>query len=36
VIGDLQYDRKGDVSNAKYVFYIWDNGEYKEIPGLGS
>jgi branched-chain amino acid transport system substrate-binding protein len=36
VIGDLQYDRKGDVSNAKYVFYIWDNGEYKEINAPGS
>ncbi|MFO0294827.1 MAG: branched-chain amino acid ABC transporter substrate-binding protein [Rhodospirillales bacterium] len=36
VLGDLQYDRKGDVSNAKYVFYIWDNGEYKEIPNMGS
>ncbi len=30
VIGDLQYDNKGDVSNSKYVFYIWDNGEYHE------
>jgi branched-chain amino acid transport system substrate-binding protein len=30
VIGDLQYDQKGDVSNSKYVFYIWDNGEYHE------
>jgi branched-chain amino acid transport system substrate-binding protein len=30
VIGDLQYDGKGDVSNSKYVFYIWDNGEYHE------
>jgi branched-chain amino acid transport system substrate-binding protein len=36
VLGDLQYDRKGDVSNAKYVFYIWDNGEYREIPNMGS
>ena len=26
----------GGHSNGKYVFYIWDNGEYKEIPGLGS
>jgi branched-chain amino acid transport system substrate-binding protein len=36
VLGDLQYDKKGDVSNAKYVFYIWDNGEYKEVPNMGS
>jgi branched-chain amino acid transport system substrate-binding protein len=36
VIGDLQYDKKGDVSNAKYVFYIWDNGEYREEASLGS
>ncbi|MBL8702502.1 MAG: branched-chain amino acid ABC transporter substrate-binding protein [Alphaproteobacteria bacterium] len=34
VIGDLQYDKKGDVSNSKYVFYIWNNGEYKEEPSL--
>jgi branched-chain amino acid transport system substrate-binding protein len=35
VIGDLQYDKKGDVSNSKYVFYIWNNGEYKEEPSIG-
>ncbi len=34
VLGDLQYDKKGDVSNSKYVFYIWNNGEYKEEPSL--
>lgn len=34
VIGDLQYDKKGDVSNSEYVFYIWNNGEYKEEPSL--
>jgi branched-chain amino acid transport system substrate-binding protein len=34
VIGDLQYDKKGDVSNSKYVFYIWNNGEYKEEPSI--
>jgi len=32
VIGDLKYDDKGDVSNSKYVFYIWSKGEYKERP----
>jgi branched-chain amino acid transport system substrate-binding protein len=34
VIGELQYDKKGDVANSKYVFYIWNNGEYKEEPSL--
>jgi branched-chain amino acid transport system substrate-binding protein len=31
IIGDLQYDNKGDVSNSKYVFYIWKNGNYAEM-----
>jgi branched-chain amino acid transport system substrate-binding protein len=31
VIGDLKYDNKGDVSNSKYVFYIWKNGQYAEM-----
>jgi branched-chain amino acid transport system substrate-binding protein len=35
VIGDLQYDNKGDVSNSVYVWYIWDNGEYHETK-IGS
>jgi branched-chain amino acid transport system substrate-binding protein len=31
IIGDLQYDNKGDVSNSKYVFFIWKNGNYTEM-----
>jgi branched-chain amino acid transport system substrate-binding protein len=30
IIGDLQYDNKGDVSNSQYVFFIWKNGQYAE------
>ena len=31
IIGDLQYDNKGDVSNSQYVFFIWKNGQYAEM-----
>jgi len=31
VIGELQYDSKGDVSNSKYVLFIWRNGRYAEM-----
>jgi branched-chain amino acid transport system substrate-binding protein len=31
IIGNLQYDNKGDVSNSEYVFYIWKNGTYGEM-----
>jgi branched-chain amino acid transport system substrate-binding protein len=31
VIGNLQFDAKGDVSNSKYVFFVWKNGQYSEI-----
>ena len=30
VIGNLQYDNKGDISNAQYVLYSWKDGDYKE------
>ncbi len=32
VIGDLAFDAKGDVKNAKYVWYKWSNGKYAELP----
>jgi branched-chain amino acid transport system substrate-binding protein len=32
VIGDLSFDAKGDVKNAKYVWYKWHNGKYDEVP----
>jgi branched-chain amino acid transport system substrate-binding protein len=31
VIGDLKYDNKGDVTNSRYVFYVWKNGNYAEM-----
>ena len=33
VIGKLTYDKKGDVSNSKYVFYVFSDGKYAEKPG---
>jgi branched-chain amino acid transport system substrate-binding protein len=32
VIGDLSFDAKGDVKNAKYVWYKWSDGKYAEVP----
>lgn len=31
VLGTLQYDDKGDVSNSKYVWYKWHDGKYAEM-----
>jgi branched-chain amino acid transport system substrate-binding protein len=31
VIGPLTWDKKGDVTDAKYVFYVWKNGTYAEM-----
>jgi branched-chain amino acid transport system substrate-binding protein len=31
VIGPLSWDKKGDVTDPKYVFYIWKNGTYAEM-----
>jgi branched-chain amino acid transport system substrate-binding protein len=31
VIGPLSWDKKGDVTNPKYVFYIWKNGTYTQM-----
>jgi branched-chain amino acid transport system substrate-binding protein len=31
VVGPLTWDKKGDVTNPKYVFYIWKNGSYAEM-----
>lgn len=31
VVGQLTWDKKGDVVNPKYVFYVWKNGTYAEI-----
>jgi branched-chain amino acid transport system substrate-binding protein len=31
VIGKLSFDEKGDVKNASYVWYIWEDGNYAEL-----
>jgi branched-chain amino acid transport system substrate-binding protein len=31
VIGPLQWNEKGDVTDPKYVFYIWKDGKYAEM-----
>jgi branched-chain amino acid transport system substrate-binding protein len=31
VIGPLSWDKKGDVINPKYVFYVWKDGKYSEM-----
>ena len=30
VLGDISYDSKGDVKSAKYVWYVWHDGDYKQ------
>src|SRR5438105_10253620 len=31
VVGPLTWDKKGDVTDPKYVYYIWKNGTYAEM-----
>ena len=31
VIGSLNFDKKGDITNGGYVFYVWKNGNYTEM-----
>lgn len=31
VLGDLSYDKKGDVTKADYVWYIWHAGNYNQM-----
>jgi branched-chain amino acid transport system substrate-binding protein len=31
VIGTLGWDKKGDILNPEYVFYVWKDGSYKEL-----
>jgi branched-chain amino acid transport system substrate-binding protein len=31
VIGPLSWDKKGDVTYPKYVFYVWKDGKYAEM-----
>ena len=31
VLGPISFDKKGDVTKADYVFYVWKNGNYSEL-----
>ncbi len=31
VLGKISYDKKGDVTDSDYVFYVWKNGSYAEM-----
>jgi branched-chain amino acid transport system substrate-binding protein len=31
VVGKLSWDKKGDINNAEYVFYVWKDGTYKQM-----
>src|ERR1700739_392132 len=31
VVGPMTWDKKGDVTDPRYVFYIWKNGTYAEM-----
>jgi branched-chain amino acid transport system substrate-binding protein len=33
VLGPLDFNEKGDVTEPKYVMYRWNNGEYAELGG---
>jgi branched-chain amino acid transport system substrate-binding protein len=31
VLGDITFDKKGDITTSDYVFYVWKNGSYSEM-----
>ncbi len=31
VLGPISFDKKGDITTADYVFYVWKNGNYSEL-----
>ncbi len=31
VLGDIAFDKKGDVTVPDYVFYVWKNGDYSQV-----
>ena len=31
VLGEIAFDRKGDVTVPDYVFYVWKNGSYSQM-----
>ena len=32
VLGSVSFDKKGDVKVSDYVFYVWHNGSYAQLP----
>jgi branched-chain amino acid transport system substrate-binding protein len=34
VLGDIAMNEKGDIKDAKYVWYKFSNGKYTEDPSL--
>ncbi|MEX2650059.1 MAG: branched-chain amino acid ABC transporter substrate-binding protein [Alphaproteobacteria bacterium] len=34
VIGELAFDDKGDLTSSTYVWYVFENGNYKEAPAM--
>ena len=31
VLGDITFNKKGDITKSDYVFYVWKNGKYAEM-----
>lgn len=31
VLGDIAFDKKGDITKGDYVFYVWHNGGYSQM-----
>ena len=36
VLGQISYDKKGDITTVDYVFYKWGKDGYSEISPKGS
>jgi branched-chain amino acid transport system substrate-binding protein len=34
VLGDITMNEKGDIKDAKYVWYVWKDGKYAEDPSI--
>jgi len=35
VVGPITFDKKGDILNPEYVFYVWHDGKYNQVKGKG-
>ncbi|MFZ4807215.1 MAG: branched-chain amino acid ABC transporter substrate-binding protein [Hyphomicrobiaceae bacterium] len=31
VVGDIKFDKKGDLTKNDFIFYVWKNGKYEEL-----